>query len=86
MVETLRRKLLGVAKDPGNVATITAHEARAAIAEAEKAGHDLSLVDCSLAVTPAERYLRHAAALEFPRQLRQRPRLPRRPQCSPIMG
>ncbi|MBI5771536.1 MAG: hypothetical protein HZA93_27430 [Verrucomicrobia bacterium] len=45
-------------------------QARAAIAEAERVGFDLSLVDCNLAVTPEERCLRHAAALEFALALR----------------
>jgi hypothetical protein len=44
---------------------MTEEQAHAAIAEAERAGFDLSLVDCSLAVTPEERCLQHAAALEF---------------------
>lgn len=52
------------------VAAMTAEEAHAAIAEAEKAGFDLSLVDCSLAVSPELRCLHHAAALEFALELR----------------
>jgi hypothetical protein len=49
---------------------MTVEEAKQAIAEAEQAGFDLSLVDCSLAVTPEERCLHHAAALEFALELR----------------
>jgi hypothetical protein len=40
-----------------------------AIEEAEKAGFDLSLVDLSLAVSPEERVLQHAAALQFALEL-----------------
>jgi len=52
------------------VAAVTAEEAHAAIAEAEKAGFDLSLNDCSLAVSPETRCLQHAGALEFALELR----------------
>lgn len=49
---------------------MTADEARAAIAEAERAGHDLSLVDSNLRLPVEERLLRHDAALEFALELR----------------
>jgi hypothetical protein len=49
---------------------MTIEQANAAIAEAERAGFDLSLVDCNLAVTPEERCLQHASALEFALALR----------------
>jgi hypothetical protein len=41
-----------------------------AIAEAEHAGFDLSLVDSNLRLSYEERVLRHAAALEFALELR----------------
>jgi hypothetical protein len=50
---------------------MTIEQAHAAIAEAERAGFDLSLVDCSLAVSVEERCLQHAAALEFALALRE---------------
>jgi hypothetical protein len=40
-----------------------------AIAEAEKAGFDLSLVDSNLELSHEERVLQHAAALEFALEL-----------------
>jgi hypothetical protein len=49
---------------------MTEEQAHAAIAEAEKAGFDLSLVDCNLSHTQEERCLQHAAALEFALELR----------------
>jgi hypothetical protein len=49
---------------------MTAEEAHAAIAEAERAGFDLSLVDCNLEVSIEERLLKHDAALEFKLALR----------------
>jgi hypothetical protein len=44
---------------------MTKEQAHAAIAEAERAGFDLSLVDYNLSLKPEERCLQHAAALEF---------------------
>lgn len=41
-----------------------------AIAEAEEAGFDLSLVDLNLELSPEERVLQHAAVLEFMLDLR----------------
>ena len=41
-----------------------------AIAEAERAGFDLSLVDSNLALTPEERLLRHDSALELVLEMR----------------
>jgi hypothetical protein len=49
---------------------MTEEQAHAAIAEAEKAGFDLSLIDYNLSLTPEERVLQHAAALEFALALR----------------
>jgi hypothetical protein len=49
---------------------MTKEQAHVAIAEAERAGFDLSLVDCNLAVTPERRCLHHASALEFALELR----------------
>ena len=49
---------------------MTEEEARAAIAEAERAGHDLSLVDSNLRLSVEDRLLRHDAALEFALELR----------------
>jgi hypothetical protein len=49
---------------------MTKEQAHAAIAEAERAGFDLSLVDYNLSLTPEERCLQHAAALEFALALR----------------
>jgi len=37
----------------------------AAIHEAERAGFDLSLIDCTLALTNEQRLLQHDSALEF---------------------
>lgn len=42
-----------------------------AIIAAERAGFDLSLVDCTLALSPEERLLRHDAALELAQELRK---------------
>ncbi|MBL9189584.1 MAG: hypothetical protein JNK23_19040 [Opitutaceae bacterium] len=53
-----------------NVVAMTEDQARAAIAEAEKAGFDLSLVDSNLALSIEQRLLRHDAALEFKLALR----------------
>ena len=44
---------------------MTEEQAHAAIAEAERAGFDLSLVDSNLALSIEERLLWHDAALEF---------------------
>lgn len=41
-----------------------------AIAEAEKAGFDLSLLDSNLALSPEQRVLRHDAALALMLELR----------------
>ena len=49
---------------------MTKEEAHAAIAEAERVGFDLSLVDSNLALSVEERLLRHDAALEFKLALR----------------
>ena len=49
---------------------MTIEQAHAAIAEAERAGFDLSLVDSNLALSVEERLLRHDAALEFKLALR----------------
>lgn len=45
-------------------------DAEKVIAEAEQAGFDLSLMELSLALTPEERVLHHAAALRFAMDLR----------------
>ena len=45
-------------------------DAEKAIAEAERAGFDLSLVDLNLARSPEERILQHAAVLGFAIALR----------------
>lgn len=45
------------------------NEHEQAIAEAEKAGFDLSLVDVNLQLSHEERLLQHAAALEFALEL-----------------
>jgi hypothetical protein len=42
-----------------------------AIEEARKAGFDLNLIDCNLALTPEERMLRHDSALELAQELRK---------------
>jgi hypothetical protein len=49
---------------------MTETQAYAAIAEAERAGFDLSLVDSNLALSVEQRLLRHDAALEFKLALR----------------
>lgn len=49
---------------------MTEEQAHAAIAEAERAGFDLSLVDSNLELSVEERLLRHDAALEFKLALR----------------
>ncbi len=55
----------------GPAVTISAmNESENAIAEAEKAGFDLSLVDSNLRLTVEERMLRHDSALEFVLELR----------------
>ena len=46
------------------------NENEKAIAEAEKAGFDLSLIDSNLRLSVEERLLRHDAALEFALELR----------------
>ena len=46
------------------------NESENAIAVAEKAGFDLSLVDSNLRLTVEERMLRHDSALEFVLELR----------------
>lgn len=46
------------------------NEYEQAIAEAEKAGFDLSLIDSNLRLTVEERLLRHDAALELVLELR----------------
>ena len=46
------------------------NEHEQAIAEAEKAGFDLSLIDSNLRLTVEERLLRHDAALELVLKLR----------------
>ncbi|MBM3856177.1 MAG: hypothetical protein FJ399_23965 [Verrucomicrobia bacterium] len=52
------------------ILAMTIEEAHAAIAEAERVGFDLSLVDSNLALSVEERLLRHDAALEFKLALR----------------
>jgi len=47
------------------------NESEKAIAEAENAGFDLSLVDSNLALTVEQRMLHHDSALEFVQQLRK---------------
>jgi hypothetical protein len=42
-----------------------------AIVAAERAGFDLNLIDCNLALSPEQRLLRHDAALELARELRK---------------
>ena len=42
-----------------------------AIAAAEKAGFDINLIDCNLALTPEDRLLRHDSALELAQALRK---------------
>ncbi|MBW7895421.1 MAG: hypothetical protein H3C27_09940 [Opitutaceae bacterium] len=42
-----------------------------AIAAAERAGFDLNLVECNLALSIEERLLRHDAALELAQELRK---------------
>jgi hypothetical protein len=42
-----------------------------ALEEARRAGLDLSLLDCNLALTYEERVLRHAAAQELKRALQE---------------
>lgn len=42
-----------------------------AIEAAEKAGFDISLIECNLALTPEERLLRHDSALELAQALRK---------------
>ena len=49
---------------------MTKEQAQAAIAEAERAGLDLSLVDSNLGLSFEERLRRHDAALEFKLALR----------------
>jgi hypothetical protein len=49
---------------------MTKEQAHVAIAEAERAGFDLSLVDCNLALSIEDRMLRHDEALEFKLALR----------------
>jgi hypothetical protein len=49
---------------------MTEQQARAAIAEAERAGLDLSLVDSNLALPLEDRLRRHDAALDLLRALR----------------
>ena len=49
---------------------MTEEQAHAAIAEAERVGFDLSLVDSNLALSNEQRLLRHDAALEFKQALR----------------
>jgi len=39
--------------------------------EARKAGFDLDLIDSNLALTPEQRVLRHASALELAQALRE---------------
>jgi hypothetical protein len=46
-------------------------EDETAIAEAERAGHDLSIVDCNLRLSIEERLLRHDAALELALEFRR---------------
>lgn len=46
------------------------HEAVAALAAAEKAGIDLSLLDSNLALSHEERVLRHESALELMQAMR----------------
>jgi hypothetical protein len=53
-----------------NVTRRKAEEARAAIAEAERAGHDLSLVDSKLRLSFEDRLLWRDSALEFAQALR----------------
>ncbi len=42
-----------------------------ALEEARKAGFDLDLIDSNLALTPEQRALRHASALELAQALRE---------------
>ncbi|MFM9090853.1 MAG: hypothetical protein ACKOUK_03815 [Verrucomicrobiota bacterium] len=49
---------------------MTEEQAKAAIAEAERAGLDLTLVDSNLALSLEDRLRRHDAALAFQRALR----------------
>ncbi|QYM80840.1 hypothetical protein K0B96_13185 [Horticoccus luteus] len=42
-----------------------------AITAAERAGFDLNLIDCNLALSPEQRLLRHDAALELAQELRK---------------
>jgi hypothetical protein len=50
---------------------MTAAEREQAIAEAMRAGFDLSIVDSNLALSPDERALRHDSALELVHALRE---------------
>jgi hypothetical protein len=42
-----------------------------ALEVARKAGFDLNLIDCNLALSPEERLLRHDAALELAQEFRK---------------
>jgi hypothetical protein len=42
-----------------------------AVEATQRAGFDLNLIDCNLALSPEERLLRHDAALELAQELRK---------------
>jgi len=55
--------------EEGSLAGMSVDEA--AIAEAERAGHDLSLVDCNLRLSVEDRLMQHDAALEVVQEFRR---------------
>ena len=57
------------ARHSGTISTMNPHDQ--AIEEARRAGFDLNLIDCNLALAPEERALRHDMALEMAQELRK---------------